>query len=187
MAFKLKEIDCAACHLDPHQGTLPRCTACHDTRRFRPTTIDVAAHGRYKFALDGAHAAVPCITCHKELQHAPTTSSLILAQWTGPRLSFTTPAGGCAACHATPHGAQFVGRRDRGACESCHGVDQFRPAAKFDHEHDASFSLKGAHAHVPCARCHPTSRSLTGQPMVVYKPVSAKCESCHDKETRRGS
>jgi hypothetical protein len=63
----------------------------------------------------------------------------------------------------------------------------FRPADRFDHDRDARFSLKGAHATVTCARCHFTRRSAAGKPVVVYRPVSTKCESCHSEAIRRGS
>jgi hypothetical protein len=65
-------------------------------------------------------------------------------------------------------------------------VDTFRPATRFDHDHDATFSLKGAHAGVPCNQCHPTSRDANGKSVVIYRPVSGKCEACH-KDLRRGS
>jgi len=186
VALSLQETECAACHVDPHGNRFSRCGDCHGVRTFRPSTIDVVGHQRYKLPLDGAHRAVPCIACHKEMQHPAATSSLVLVRWSFPRLQFAAPANGCAGCHANPHGAQFAQRRDRGACESCHGVEGFRPAARFDHDRDAAFSLKGAHAHVPCNRCHPSSIAAGGNPVVTYRPVSGKCEACHDKTVRRG-
>jgi hypothetical protein len=57
----------------------------------------------------------------------------------------------------------------------------FAPASHFDHDRDAAFKLSGAHARVGCAACH--RRERTGAPngatRVVYRPLSAKCESCH--------
>ncbi len=187
VAFHVKELECAACHVDPHEGRYPSCVDCHSTRAFRPSTIDVALHRRYKFPLAGAHAAVPCVDCHAEMQHPQTTSSLVLARWTGAPLAFTAPKGGCQGCHETPHGTQFATRPDRGACESCHGMDAFRLAARFDHNRDATFSLKGAHENVPCSRCHPANGRSGGKPVVIYRPVSSKCEACHGDNVRRGS
>jgi hypothetical protein len=186
VALALTEKDCVSCHVDPHDGRLPRCADCHGLRTFRPSTLDVVAHQRYKLPLEGAHRAVPCLACHKEMRHPATTSSLALAGWSFPRLRFSAPAGGCAGCHESPHGGQFDRRSDHGACESCHGVDAFRPATRFDHDHDAAFSLKGAHAHVPCSRCHMSSSGPGGTPAVKYRPVSGKCEVCHDQNVRRG-
>ena len=189
VALTLKETDCVACHLDPHEGSYPRCLDCHGLRKFRPSTVDIAAHKRYKLPLDGAHGAVPCVACHKPMQHPATTTSLVAARWTFPGMRFAMPAGGCAGCHESPHGSQFTQRRDRGACESCHSVEAFRPATRFDHDRDATFSLKGGHTHVPCNRCHSPSRGASGKPVVIYRPVSGKCETCHsDGQTlRRGS
>jgi hypothetical protein len=186
VALKLKEIECVACHVDPHDGRYPRCLDCHGVRSFRPSTVDIATHKRYRFPLTGAHAAVSCVDCHAEMNHPATTSSLVLARWSFPRLLFPAPRGGCEACHGKPHGAQFATRPDRGACESCHGEDVFRPATRFDHNRDAAFTLKGAHENVPCSRCHPTTRDA-GASVVVYHPVSGKCETCHGDNVRRGS
>ncbi|HEU5262770.1 MAG TPA: cytochrome c3 family protein [Gemmatimonadales bacterium] len=187
VALKLKEIECASCHVDPHDGRFPRCLDCHGVRRFRPSTVDVAIHKRYDFRLEGAHAAVPCVDCHREMKHPATASSLVLARWSSAPLLFAVPKRGCEGCHETPHGAQFAKRPDRGACESCHGLDAFRPATRFDHNRDATFTLKGAHENVPCSRCHPAIRGAGGKPVVVYRPVSGKCETCHGDNVRRGS
>jgi len=187
VAFKLKEIDCVACHVDPHDGRYPRCLDCHGLRSFRPSTVDIAVHKRYRFPLEGAHAAVPCVDCHAEMKHPAVNSSLVLVRWSSPQLLFGAPKAGCEGCHQTPHGRQFATRADRGACESCHGVDTFRPATRFDHDRDATFTLKGAHAAVACNRCHSSSRDASGKSFVIYRPVSGKCEVCHGDRVRRGS
>ena len=184
VALVLREVTCAACHVDPHGGRYPKCADCHDVRSFRPTAIDLTAHERFKFPLEGAHRAVSCIGCHASMQHPPARSSLVLALWTSPPVTFAAPPGGCRGCHENPHGTQFATRRDSGACDACHGVETFRPATRFDHERDATFSLKGAHAHVACADCH-RATSGAGQRVVIYTPVAGKCEACHDTSARR--
>jgi hypothetical protein len=172
--------DCVSCHVDPHAKPDARCTDCHDLRGFRPSTVDVAAHAHYRFPLTGAHRAVACAECHKELRRVPAPSTLLaVARWTGAPLQFAAPANGCAGCHQSVHGTQFAARPDRGACESCHDTDAFRPARGFDHNRDTRFSLKGAHAAVPCEHCHRSTRSADGTLMVVYRPVSTACEACH--------
>lgn len=190
--FALAETDCAACHADPHQGTFanrkPRafgCLDCHSTRAFSPSTIDVALHKEYRFPLEGAHRATPCLGCHAELKTTHRMkSTLVQVKTTGSPLGFTAKVM-CADCHETVHGTQFAGRKDGGACESCHSADGFAPAARFDHNKDASFSLKGAHQNVPCNRCHPTDTKSTDPSRLNYRPVSGKCEACHaGKETR---
>jgi len=69
----------------------------------------------------------------------------------------------------------------------CHGTDVFRPATHFDHNRDATFALKGAHENVPCDRCHISTRRPDGTTVVIYRPVSGKCEACHGEKVRRGS
>jgi len=163
--------DCVSCHVDPHAKPAARCTDCHDLRGFRPSTVDVAAHAHYGFSLTGAHRAVACAECHTALNRTPAASTLVaVGRWSGQLLGFKVSRVGCAGCHQSAHGTQFASRPDRGACESCHDTDAFRPAKGFDHNRDARFSLKGAHAAVPCDRCHRSA---------VYRPVSTACEACH--------
>jgi len=197
VALTLKEIECAACHVDPHKGRFaangPRakgkgCLACHDVRTFRPSTSDVAAHATFSFALEGAHRATACVGCHVEFKQGPATkrSSLLLAASGIADLRFDAKHE-CADCHKTPHGRQFDARKDGGRCDACHGVDAFAPASKFDHTRDATFSTKGAHEHVPCNQCHPTDQKSGTPKSLMYRPVSGKCESCHGKEPRKGA
>ena len=180
VAMRPTTTECVSCHVDPHEKRFARCTECHDVQGFRPAMIDVAVHGRYRFPLTGAHRAVPCLACHGEMRRAAATSTLASAgRWSGPALAFAAPAGGCAGCHTNPHGSQFAARGPRGTCETCHGVDAFRPATGFDHNRDAAFSLKGAHTGVACDRCHRTTRGADGKPSVIYRPVATACEACH--------
>jgi hypothetical protein len=189
--FQVTEIECRACHVDPHQGRFSKagqalaCTSCHDTRAFRPSTVDVAAHRSYRFPLEGAHRATPCLACHADLKTRPAgRTSLVSARVTPASMGFSASST-CSECHNTPHGKQFAGRADGGKCDVCHGVDVFAPATRFDHDRDAGFALKGAHQGVPCNRCHPSD---TGSPRpggLIYRPVSGKCENCHTgKEAR---
>jgi hypothetical protein len=196
VAISLKEIECAACHVDPHKGRFAAggarsktqgCLACHGVRTFRPSTTDVAAHATFSFALEGAHRATACVACHGEFKRttpAGRTSLLLAAAGMG-ELRFDAKHD-CAACHETPHGRQFDARKDGGRCDACHGVDAFAPATKFDHARDAAFSTKGAHEKVPCNQCHPVDKKARTPNAVIYRPVSGKCESCHGKEQRRG-
>ncbi|HEY8258857.1 MAG TPA: cytochrome c3 family protein [Gemmatimonadales bacterium] len=187
VALRLKEIECAACHLDPHDGrfgatgTRPKqsgCLACHDTRRFRPSTVDVAAHEGYGFPLEGAHRAVPCAACHEEMKRPGTRSTLIVSAPHGPPILFSRATGTCEGCHTDPHGGQFS-HRASAPCQSCHSLDAFQPASRFDHDRDTPFALKGAHQKVPCASCHAQSAVVAGRRIVIYAPLSGKCESCH--------
>jgi hypothetical protein len=157
------------------------CATCHSASTFRSSLVTPALHARFSFALDGAHRAIGCVACHEELSAAPATSTLLLTSRGVMRFPASTPTRTCATCHDNPHGSQFADRKER--CESCHGVDAFTPAPRFDHERNASFSLRGAHANVACARCH-VAKDVAGKRMTVFRPLSSKCESCHD---RRGA
>ncbi|MGE5176103.1 MAG: cytochrome c3 family protein [Hyphomicrobiales bacterium] len=188
--FAIPEAACADCHADPHKGRFAAggakafdggCAACHGTKTFRPASYDAERHAHAAFPLEGAHRAVPCAACHADLAKRPAASSLLRAKpnAAGTPLLFAVEKRACADCHQNPHGDQFRGRRDHGACDGCHGLDAFTPASRFDHDKDASFHLKGAHANVACARCHKTDRDRAGNRRVAYKGVPARCEDCH--------
>jgi len=192
--FKVNEVDCVACHVDPHQGRFAArgararttgCLACHGTRSFRPSSTTVAAHADFGFALEGGHRATPCSACHKELTRPEVAkrSSLVRAGGTWAELRFETKEE-CVACHTNPHGTQFDAWNAKGACAACHSVEAFAPAQKFNHDTDASFSLRGAHEKVPCSQCHPRDPKSSDPKALVYRPISGRCETCHGKEAR---
>jgi hypothetical protein len=53
---------CAACHSDPHHTDLS-CETCHNVQQWRELrTFD---HGSTRFALEGAHQTVTCVSCHR--------------------------------------------------------------------------------------------------------------------------
>lgn len=195
VAVKLGDAECVSCHVDVHDGRYakgPRavkegCAACHDARAFRPSTMALGAHARDVFPLEGGHRATPCVACHAELERRAGGSFLLLAKQPAmPPLTLTVPKRACSDCHAkaSPHGDQFAHRKDGGACEGCHSDATFAPADRFDHDKDAGFSLAGAHAKVACAKCHVPS-SAAAATRIVYRPLSSKCESCHDDATVR--
>jgi hypothetical protein len=178
---------CQDCHADPHRGRFEPgsrraraggCRACHGMEVFRPSLYDAAAHSGSGFALDGAHRATPCQMCHAELKSTAPSSTLRSAA-ARRAVDFTDASSRCTDCHASPHGDQFAGRRDRGACESCHDVARFAPAVRFDHDRQASFALDGAHARAACGSCHRSVKDASGRARVIYRPLSGRCETCH--------
>jgi hypothetical protein len=204
VALRLDEIDCAACHRDPHAGRfnpaggahgVSPCAGCHDTMSFTPSKVGFEAHQRFTFELEGAHRAVPCQDCHKELtaqvaRAAPASPWSLLTSTSAIRiLAFSQRRSDCADCHRNPHGDQFDHRPKSGGCQSCHGLDAFRPAARFDHQRDTTFPLDGAHAHVACIKCHIARSSSGSDAIIVYRPVPTKCEDCHVGKTpgKKGS
>jgi len=179
----LGKTECVSCHVDPHGGRYPgergegfRCLDCHSPRGFTPSIVGAAEHDRFGFPLVGAHLAVPCSDCHQELIRKPSRSSLVASRGHRTSLPFDRTGRVCSTCHESPHGDQFAGRPGGDRCDTCHGAEAFVPAARFDHDRDTTFALKGAHERVPCASCHPRS----GEPArVVYRPLDGSCRSCH--------
>jgi len=147
--------------------------------------VDVALHRGFTYPLEGAHRAVPCSGCHRESAAPPVKSSLLLARSQAFRLPFVRESR-CDSCHRNPHGSQFARREDGGACEGCHAVEGFRPAARFDHNRDSAFPLGGAHARLACARCHSPRAAGTAQVLVIYRPLPHQCRDCHaGKQSQR--
>jgi hypothetical protein len=140
--------DCVSCHQPDFQATRnpdhqrlgfpTRCEQCH-------SAASVAWQGGVfggsfahpaTFPLTGAHAAVPCGTCH--------------------RAGFAGTPRDCVACHADDYDrATNPNHRASGfprACQDCHGTAAWQPAS-FDH--DRFFPIaSGRHAGIACAICH---------------------------------
>jgi hypothetical protein len=165
--LRLAASHCSDCHADPHRGELARfvtanaCESCHSVEGWRPAAFD---HGRTRFRLEGAHALLACVACHR-------------ATGPGGARSYTGLAQACAGCHRDPHQGQFVAEGRAVSCDRCHTVSSFKNAT-FDHVHDARFRLDGAHARLACARCH-KSESRDGRTFVRYKPLPITCSGCH--------
>jgi hypothetical protein len=188
VALKPVETECVQCHFDPHEdrfgpaGERPfegGCLGCHDSRAFRPSQVDAVRHAKFRYALSGAHRAVACVFCHEELGHPAPSVRLLSVEGPARKLSFQTRHAKCGMCHETAHGDQFVDRPDGRSCESCHTIDGFHPASRFDHERDSRFSLRGAHRDVACERCHPTVVDDAGRRQTIYRPLAARCQDCH--------
>ena len=189
--FRPPAATCTECHRDPHAGrfadggtraTERGCRACHGMDTFRLSTFDVASHAQSRFPLEGAHRAIPCLDCHRELARETSGSSLRLAT-AASNLEFVTEDRSCAGCHGDPHRGQFAARPDGGDCAACHGLESFRPALGLEHDRDSAFPLKGAHAAVACARCHvpgvPDGAPAGADPVTIWRPLSHRCEDCH--------
>lgn len=176
---------CDACHADAHLGQLAagtRCETCHDVNGFSPARFDREAHARTQYALEGAHEAVPCSSCHP--QFTPLRGKITPAvQRRGRKLlvslaRFDFPdTRDCRTCHPDPHRGQLDERVAAGGCTGCHQLSSFSDL-KFDHAVDASFPLEGKHARTSCASCHRTE-GKRGARVVRYRPLSAACGSCH--------
>jgi len=146
---------CTDCHDDVHQRQLADdCTACHDTRAWRPAPG--FAHEAV-FLLIGKHAETACALCHAP---RPGDDPAVL-RIAAPRRAL------CTDCHDDPH-AGSLGTR----CADCHTPAGWRDvaASSFDHDRTA-YPLRGRHAGLACTACHGGDRA---------KPVYGSCTDCHD-------
>lgn len=178
---------CVSCHRPVHGAQFAgavgavACESCHDVTGWKPPILDVAAHTRFGYPLEGAHRAVACVDCHSDMRRPATTrTTLRVAVAPGDTTSIRFRAArSCASCHRAPHGAQFASRKDGGACESCHTVAAFAPAARFNHDRDTRFALAPAHAKVPCASCHLRADPTRPDSPVIYRGTVVRCSQCH--------
>lgn len=158
--------DCASCHEDYHQNTLPNdCARCHTTDAFSPAgKFD---HSTADFALRGKHREVECIECHrKEIRNGRE-----FQVFTG--LEFSN----CNSCHTDVH------QNNLGAnCQQCHTEESFSSLSRirgFNHN-QTNFPLKGAHQRANCAECH----NMDASPALIFQDRigvrSNDCASCHE-------
>jgi hypothetical protein len=158
---------CEGCHEDPHrgqfQGRYSGCADCHSGARFIPPQFDVARHAE-AYPLRGPHAIVACVRCH------PADPN------TGVR-PFVSVSRQCGACHTDPHGRQFAAGHAQ--CTDCHEQDRFLPARYDAAQHAALYPLTGAHAAVPCIRCHALMEDTSVRRFVS---TPRECKLCHAED-----
>ena len=183
---------CTDCHADRHAGQLARradggrCETCHDVEGWAAVRFTADDHARTAWALTGAHLAVPCDGCHREVPIEAIRALGFARAAPVParteKLRFASTA--CRECHRDPHAGQFA-RAGRTDCPRCHVTASWVPAG-FDHDRETRFPLVGAHRAVPCAGCH---RRHSGQGTVVrYSGLGTACTDCHGAQgtTPRG-
>lgn len=90
---------CAGCHEDPHLGQFAGrwgdgCSGCHKLEAWTPSTFD---HDRARFPLRGAHAAIPCSTCHVEIERSFDGRTRKVAHY------YPIEERACDDCHQNPH------------------------------------------------------------------------------------
>jgi hypothetical protein len=150
--FRVAPSACVDCHRkdDVHRGKLREtCADCHTDKGWKPTTA--FDHTKTNFPLTGGHKTVECKACHA-----------------GERYKGLPTA--CFDCHRE----KDVHKGSRGPkCESCHTTTNWQ-AAKFDHDTDTKFPLRGKHGAATCESCHK-------QPAKEVKLATA-CGTCHQKD-----
>jgi hypothetical protein len=167
---------CRDCHADAHAGQfagLPhenRCEHCHTDSGWRAVRYTARDHQTGRFALTGAHAAVPCGECHK---------------MNGAKRVLRLPDISCSGCHEDPHrtmeniaaGARLSAASERWGCQSCHTARAWSETAAFDHER-TRFLLEGKHKGTPCKACH-KPELLGARRMLAFRGTPQACAACH--------
>jgi hypothetical protein len=180
--------ECASCHQDPHAGAMEgTCATCHSTSGWNRVDLS-AVEGRFEhastgFALQGAHDRAACASCHDpRATRSPTLDLEFLAAST--RSAFPTPdAVECVSCHIDVHQGALADAPGGPACSSCHGQEQWLPAAYglSRHNTESRFALEGAHLTVACESCH---RAIDGG--LVLQMAFESCTSCHQEDDPHG-
>lgn len=137
----------------PHGSLAVPCADCHSPTGWKPAQIsDRFDHGAAGFALEGAHAATSCLSCHTSLDFRGNTPT-------------------CAGCHQDVHLGQLGV-----ACADCHTPRGFADRARLYRRHQLGrFPLEGPHAVVECTRCHQPG----SQGVMQYASVPTDCAQCH--------
>ena len=194
--LKMPATTCADCHEDAHAGqaavrsAVGGCTNCHTVEGFKPSTITVAAHARFRYALDGAHANATCAACHASDRRG---LPLLLGQTGRAKFAFAVGDTTCGTCHVDPHAGRYLSGGVRAAlgCRACHSAATFRPSTvTVDAHQQLGYALEGAHRAVACAECHaelkaPGGRGslklgASGTPPIPFKQArNATCTGCH--------
>lgn len=164
----LKFDRCRDCHSDYHRGEFVSrsskgvCEECHTLSGFSPTLFTIAQHQESDYPLQGAHLAVPCLTCHQ-------------VSGKQAEMRFVFSETGCRNCHANPHGRLNQALSVKG-CELCHPVDSWKNVG-FDHGL-TQYPLEGKHLQITCQKCHaPVSKN--NNTALVFESDKQDCQDCH--------
>lgn len=163
----LKHSLCTDCHTDYHENQFaknnisPDCSSCHTVNGFSPSEFTIERHNKSDFALDGAHLATPCFSCHKPQE-----------KW-----NFAQMGTQCVNCHENFHedkiSKKYYPEND---CRSCHSTTLWTDI-QFNHS-KTNFKLEGKHEAVSCRNCHfsEQNENTTQQ----FANLSASCDQCHN-------
>ncbi|HEU5055000.1 MAG TPA: cytochrome c3 family protein [Kofleriaceae bacterium] len=144
---------CADCHVE-HNGRSYRLI------RWPGGKMEKLDHRQTGWPLQGDHASLSCLRCHK-------------AKNTVARPTFLGLPGRCAGCHQDPHAGRFGA-----GCQTCHGESEWRVTrlTAFDHAR-TRYPLLGKHAAVDCAKCHREPPRWKG---IEFD----RCDRCHQDPHR---
>lgn len=172
---------CEACHRDEHAGQLlalsarpgrTACADCHAVERFQPARYGAEEHAQSRFPLAGAHLAIPCVGCHREVAGTALPAPFRRAGQPATR-QYRFAATTCRDCHKDPHAGSLDRYAGTQGCAACHGETSWREV-RIDHA-KTRYPLAGRHAATACAACHP--RAADGQLALAPRPLD--CAGCH--------
>ncbi len=173
---------CIDCHRTPHKEQFNEstqeksCVDCHNTVKFNQ--LKPFDHNEVHFKLTGQHAKIKCDACHVKTNiELPVKPPRPMHKYMFPGVTNKT----CISCHQDIHRG-LLGND----CQKCHMEESWKKI-NFDHNKMSRFPLRDKHADVKCSKCHVPSTKFTTtyknevKPLVVYKPLSMGCYSCHAK------
>jgi hypothetical protein len=160
---------CNLCHEDYHegqfkddQGLTPDCAKCHTVSDFAESSFTIDDHNQTSFALEGAHMATPCFSCHLKEEE----------KW-----EFRNIGSSCNDCHADIHqgilDTKFYPEKQ---CQNCHTVNTW-PDINFDHSL-TNFALEGKHLEQQCNACH-LVHGIDSKHQ-LFSGLTSRCMDCHD-------
>lgn len=148
--------DCFECHSDHHGRKF-------DMVRFDEKNLD---HDLTGYQLEGKHDIIDCRECH-------VSENISDPEIRRRKDTFLGLDQECLSCHDDFH--QQTLSSD---CMTCHSMDGFVPASKFDHN-ESEYPLKGKHVEVDCKECHKET-TRNGKDFQEFSDLSfADCSSCH--------
>jgi hypothetical protein len=166
--------DCRKCHME-HSGREFELIWWGDAGR---TALD---HRLTGYTLEGAHGKLDCEKCHRA-KNIRDRGPLV-AQGKDLSRTFLGLDSGCLSCHTDEHAGQY----EQTECLSCHSMDSWKPANRFDHS-TTKYPLLGRHLNVACTKCHLPEG---GDPEKVkpselrFRGVAfERCTDCHRDEHR---
>jgi hypothetical protein len=151
--------NCNNCHADVHHNQFGQnCRQCHSENSFQIIKGGIKFdHNKTGYKLEGKHASVNCISCHK-------------TKYTDP-----VKHNSCNDCHADYHKNQFAQSGITPDCAKCHTINGFSPANYTLEQHNQSaFKLQGSHMAAPCFECHKKSEKWN------FRGIGKLCADCHN-------
>jgi hypothetical protein len=192
-AFRGIGAECAACHLDAHEGFFDErladaepaahgaCALCHTTAGFDAAQADFDHELWTGFAVRGSHAQEGCASCHPSLAQRDDLGRVF-----GRVEEAFGTFEGCVTCHSDPHEGRFDAPHlpavfaGAEGCARCHEETSFRSFPHgFDHGLWTGFTLAGGHGEAACSACHVQLR-VPDEIGRTWGPANgASCRDCH--------